>query len=547
MLKNLFKQGARRTQCVVAATALCLMCLTASGCAQNSSSAEPSSAKAETKPSAVTGLPKTDMSKWRYHAEYDLYYQLGLDYCEKPADTRYEQLSVFVPAAYVNAKANGDGTYTCEINKKAEINGYTAADAPMVMPVFTEGYAAAEALTEDTMNRDPGFTEMMSEYTSQGFVYIHAGCRGIDEGAPLGAADLKAAVRYVRYSDDVLPGDAENIFAFGMSAGGAMASVLGASGNSPLYTPYLDAVGAVQGVSDAVAGVMAWCPVTDLDTANAEYEWMMGCTRQGRSEALNNISAKLAGAYAEYVNSAGFSDDSGKPLTLEKSQSGIYQAGSYYDTIRSVIETSLNNYLADSGLTGSAAQEYINTLNTGKQWITYDTATNTAAVSSIEGFVKACKNASELPFAFDWPGCENTLFGKTEGRGAHFDRILSGVLTELNSEYAAEYAADMNKTDSFGYTVEQRVNMYTPLYYLMKSRDGYGTAEAAKYWRIRSGITQPTTSLTTEVNLALALKHCDGVKNVDFETVWERGHERAERSGDSTENFIGWINSCIKK
>ena len=77
----------------------------------------------------------------------------------------------------------------------------------------------------------------------------------------------------------MLPGSAENIFAYGMSGGGAMASILGASGNSPLYTPYLDAIGAVQGVSDAIAGVMAWCPITDLDTANAEYEWMMGCTR----------------------------------------------------------------------------------------------------------------------------------------------------------------------------------------------------------------------------------------------------------------------------
>ncbi len=518
------------------------------GCGQQASkpATETTAETAAVTTAVVTNLAKPDMARWQYNAEYDLYYQIGIDYCEKPADTGYEQLSVFVPAAYLRAKANGDGTYTCELNEKGAINGYTAADAPIVMPVFTEGYSAAEALTEERLNGDKSFTEMLSEYTAQGFVYLYAGCRGIDEGAPLGAVDLKAAVRYARYSDDVLPGDAEKIFAFGMSAGGALASVLGASGNSPLYTPYLDAIGAVQGVSDAIAGTMAWCPVTDLDTANAEYEWMMGCTRQGRSKEWNEISDKLAYAYAEYVNGAGFTDENGSALTLEKSQSGIYQAGSYYDYIKRTIERSLNNYLADTRFTDGSAQDYINGLNAGKKWITYDKNTNTAVITSVEDFVKACKNASELPVAFDWPGCGNTLFGRSNGRGAHFDRILSDVLTELNSEYAAEYAADMELTDSFGTTVKQRVNMYTPLYYLLQSSEGYGSSQVAGYWRIRSGIRQPTTSLTTEVNLALALQHCDGVVSVDFETVWEKGHDRAEREGMSTENFIRWVNECVK-
>ena len=291
---------------------------------------------------------------------------------------------------------------------------------------------------------------------------------------------------------------------------------------------------------------MAWCPVTDLDTANAAYEWMMGCSRQGRSEEWNKISDKLAAAYADYVNSAGFTDEDGKPLTLESSQSGIYQAGSYYEYIKSVIERSLNNYLSDAKLTGSAAQDYINGLNADKKWITYDQSANTATVTSVEDFVKACKNASELPVAFDWPGSGNTLFGKSNGRGAHFDKILSGVLTELNSEYAAEYAADMNITDSLGTSVEQRVKMYAPLYYVLKSSEGYGTSAVARHWRIRSGIEQPTTSLTTEVNMALALQHCDGVESVDFETVWELSHDKAEREGDSTENFILWVKQCAK-
>ena len=285
------------------------------------------------------------------------------------------------------------------------------------------------------------------------------------------------------------------------------------------------------------------------DSNNASIISFLKSGGIGESEitvSVPQISDKLAYAYADYVNTVGFTDEDGKPLTLEKSQSGIYQAGSYYDYIKAVIENSLNHYLSDNKLTGSAAQEYINGLNADKKWIAYDQKTNTASITSVEDFVKTCKNASELPVAFDWPGSGNTLFGKSNGRGAHFDKLLSGVLTELNSQYAAEYAADMDLTDTFSYTVEQRVHMYTPLYYLLKSSEGYGTSTAAKHWRIRTGIEQPTTSLTTEVNLVLALMHCDGVADVDFETVWEQGHEPVEREGDSTENFIRWVNNCIK-
>ena len=217
-------------QKTAAVAAVCAMLVLQAGCAQ-----QPSESSAETTAAAtavVTNLAKPDMKRWQYNAEYDWYYQLGINYCETPADIKYEQISVFVPAAYVSAKENGDGTYTCKMNGKAVINDHTAANAPIIMPVLTEGYAAAEALTEDFVNFNKRFTETLSEYTAQGFVCVYAGCRGIDEGAPFGAADLKAAVRYIRYSDDVLPGNAENIFAYGMSGGGAMASILGASGDS---------------------------------------------------------------------------------------------------------------------------------------------------------------------------------------------------------------------------------------------------------------------------------------------------------------------------
>ena len=568
----------------------------------------------------VTNLSKIDMSKWEYNADDNVYYQIGISYCETPADSSYETLAVFVPGDYFSGTENGDGTYTCEINPDASVNGYSAKTAPIVMPIETPGYTAQAALTSYTS---------LTEYMEAGLVYVHAGCRGRDAGAPAGVADLKAAIRYLRYTDEDTPGDAERIFVFGMSGGGAQSAVVGVSGDSDLYTPYLEQIGAVQGVSDAVYGSMDWCPITNLDSADEAYEWMMGVTRSGLSEDEQAISDAMAAAFAEYINNLGIKDEKGSVLTLEESAEGIYQSGSYYDYIVAVIEESLNHFLEDTefpydssastgndggpggmggfgrpegngfggfggtdgetdgerefrgmdgnggfGGTGDGSYEendnisrtdtsngitisgtyetvedYIDALNANGTWVTYDAESNTASITGIEDFVTAFKSTSKNLGAFDQLDAgqgENVLFGYGDGNGAHFDAVLAEILNDLGNDYASDFASDLQKTDALGYTAEQRLNMYTPLYYLLDSEEGYGTSTPAKYWRIRTGIAQSDTSLTTEVNLALALENYSGVESVDFATVWGQQHVKAERTGNSTTNFIEWVNGCMK-
>ena len=274
-------------------------------------------------------LAKIDDTKWCYDETDDVYYQLGIAYCASPADADYEQLAIIVPAAYMQATANGDGTFTCSIDASGEVGGYTASTAPIVMPVNTPGYAAQAPMTEYTS---------VAEYTDAGFVYVHAGCRGRDAGAPAGVTDLKAAIRYLRYTAGNLAGDTERIFSFGMSGGGAQSALLGVTGDSSLYDDYLAAIGVVEGVSDAVLGSQAWCPVTSLDSADEAYEWMMGNTRTDLSDQEQTISDELITAYAAYINQLGLTDENGVPLTLEASADGRYQAGSYYDYMKEIIE-----------------------------------------------------------------------------------------------------------------------------------------------------------------------------------------------------------------
>ncbi|MDO5300289.1 MAG: subtype A tannase [Clostridia bacterium] len=566
-----------------------------------------------------TALPTIDASKWQYNEADGVYWQVGISYCANPADETYETLGVFVPSAYMNATDNGDGTFTCAIDAEATIAGYSAATAPIVIPVDTPGYSAMRAPTD--------YVSTVKSYTDAGFVYVMAGCRGRDAGAPAGVTDLKAAVRFLRYSAETLPGSTDRIFTFGMSGGGAQSALVGATGDSALYEPYLEAIGAVSGYSDAVTGSMCWCPITNLDTADAAYEWNLGLTRTGLDEQTQALSDGLVAAYGEYINTLGLTDADGLALTIDSVEAGIRDTGSYVEAVRSLIETSLNHFLEDTefpytpssgkgnfgggrngmpdladgeipdfngegpdgdergtlpdlnggqrgertltaedwengtvddgimrmqtqdsaaeAVTYETAQAYIDSLNADEPWIVYDSESNTATVTSVEGFVKACKPATKSVGAFDDLNCaqgENTLFGYGDGQGAHFDATMATLLE--NTEYADAFANDLARTDALGTSVETRLLMYTPLYYLNATYDGYQTANVAPYWRIRTGITQGDTALTTEMNLALALEAYGA--DVDFETIWAQGHVEAERTGSSTENFIAWVNACLE-
>ncbi len=217
-----------------------------------------------------------DNAAWQYDVENDVYWQIGVTYCLNPEAPEYEALGIYVPGAYMDAEANGDETFTCELNEAGEANGYTAATAPIVMPVNTPGYSAQAA--------PAGYNfDSIAAYIESGFIYVQAGCRGRDNGydeegnliysggAPWGVTDLKAAVRYLRYNEAVLPGDGTRIFTFGHSGGGAQSSLMGAAGDSELYLPYLESIGAAMTdtkgnlISDAITGAMCWWDVSTLN------------------------------------------------------------------------------------------------------------------------------------------------------------------------------------------------------------------------------------------------------------------------------------------
>ena len=140
-----------------------------------------------------------------------------------------------------------------------------------------------------------------------GYVVVSPGCRGRDNRrdgtyygkAPAAIVDLKAAVRYVRHNAGVIPGNVDWIVTTGVSAGGALSALLGASGNSRLYDPYLREIGAAD-AGDAVFASADFCPIMDLDHADMAYEWMYGTVPAGSGLVNQERSTQLKGAFAAY-------------------------------------------------------------------------------------------------------------------------------------------------------------------------------------------------------------------------------------------------------
>ncbi|MCD8316430.1 MAG: esterase [Eggerthellaceae bacterium] len=336
------------------------------GCSSESANtnAENSSTSTDSVSSTVTlsGDLALDQTKWNYDADNDVYWQVEVPYCTNPASLDYETLGIYIPGEYMDGTQNSDGTYTCSVNEAGSKNYWSSLTAPFVIPVNTAGYSAQAAPTTYSY-------QSVADYIEAGFIYVYPGCRGRDNGyaddgtleyaggAPWGVTDLKASIRYLRYNASYLPGNANSVFTFGHSGGGAQSAIVGASGDSELFTPYLEDIGAAmedasgQALSDATMGAMCWCPITSLDEADAAYEWMMGqySTSGTRAEGTwtKALSGNLAQSFADYINSLGLEKD-GIKLTLDPADDGIYTSGTYYDYIKDLIETTLNNFLSDN-------------------------------------------------------------------------------------------------------------------------------------------------------------------------------------------------------
>ena len=106
--------------------------------------------------------------------------------------------------------------------------------------------------------------------------------------SPATVTDTKAAIRYLRFNRKALPaGNTDRIVVTGTSGGGALSTLIAASGNNPDFFPYLYEIGAAgivknrdgsfssqEDVGDNVFACISYCPITDLAHGDAAYAWL---------------------------------------------------------------------------------------------------------------------------------------------------------------------------------------------------------------------------------------------------------------------------------
>jgi hypothetical protein len=434
----------------------------------------------------------------------------------------YQSMNIFVPERAVSDQKTA---IYLQVNNGGWFASYVAASV-------TDGAAFSSG------------TSQVGAALKAGYVFVNVGTRsrrlvaasGTQAGkAPTVAVDAKAAVRYLRLNDKVMPGSAERIVVNGTSGGGALVSILGASGNSRDHLPYLAETGAAgigrhgqSTLRDDVFAVVAYCPITDLGHANIAYEWMY--TTLGTRAAVNRNndpagSAQMAVAYADYQRSLRLRNNDGSRLTTDNMM----------DTVKAEVIRAAETFMKAGGTipglgesstytVGGVPTPFVN------DWIGVDNAARKVLSFDMERYLRFVASQAVLKAspAFDnagvptFPGgmSENTLFGAADQAYLNF------------SEFAWNQnavAGDGSGRDDTGYLwrdyvrlpgtlVGNQVKLIDPMRYI-NSR-----ADTAPYWYVRHGTRDRDTSFTVSINLARALAADSDVRNLNYRLAWDQPH-----------------------
>ena len=392
---------------------------------------------------------------------------LDIPYVNNPVEPEYQRLNIYVPEEYFHDQS---------------INGYTAKTAPIMMPNGVGGYMPGKQFIPANDSRH-GTPNVALYALSKGYVVITPAIRGrtLENGkAPALIVDYKAAVRWVRHNKENLPaGDVEKIISDGLSAGGALSSLLGATGNAKEYEPYLKEIGAEDERDDIFASVV-YCPITNLENADMPYEWIfngvntyyMGPARE-MDENMQAASEALKKAFPAYLNSLNL-----KGYTLDEEGNG---------TFRTYIE---NLYI-------SAAQKALDAGENvrGLDWLTVEGDKVTGADLNKYAVWATRMKAAPAFDSLNMASFENNEFGDK-----HF----------------TEYSFAHSTADKPAMADAEKIYIMNPMNFI-------GKADAAKHWRIRHGVKDRDTSMAIPALLALKLQAAG--YDADVAAVWNVPHD----------------------
>ena len=492
----------------------------------------------------------------------------GIVYVAHPAAPEAEQMNIFIPAAYFSG-----GT----------VNGYTAKTAPIFLPNGVGGYMPGEAGEPAIGGHGAEGPNAALTALARGYVVAAPAVRGRTtqdaDGTYVGKApaflvDYKAAVRYLRYNKDRLPaGDTEKIISDGTSAGGALSALLGATGNSADYEPYLQAIGAADERDDIFAS-MDYCPITNLEHADMAYEWMFSGVNEYHQGGAMMPMMPQAGGTSQGQPPMGKTFDGKPPFGAKPDgQPQVPSDAQATEATGAVTDRPANAPKETAGasvMTGRqmAASKALKALfpaygnSLGRKDADGTALTlNADGTGSFADFIDHVYMASAQG-ALD--GGDTTVTGLDwltvqDGKVVQMDRAKYAAWAtrlkatpafdkfDLSSGENDEFADSANTPKHFTAFSAQRSDKDgamadAALIRLMNPMDFIGskTATVAPHWRIRHGAKDRDTCLAIPALLALSLQNAG--YDVDFAAPWGKGH-----AGDyDLDELFDWADSLCK-
>ncbi|EKA70920.1 subtype B tannase [Acinetobacter baumannii] len=402
-----------------------------------------------------------------------------------------------------------------------------------------------------------------------GYIVVDVGTRGRGirsyDGtwagkAPAVIVDAKAAIRYLRLNDTLLPGSAEKIIITGTSGGGGLISTVAASGNSPDYLSYLAEIGAagVRGsgtsltstVKDNVFAVVAYCPINNLANADLGYEWQYNTSRNDSNTGnLNGVSysagpqltasKEIAEKFPMYLQTLNLKLPNGQQLTAENMP----------DQIKEQIKSEIERQLAKGTPVPNFGENFVSSKATlVNDWLKHDGSKVTEI--DYQKFLNyvAANQALKTVVAFDAVGVngntaisgETNLFGDSQNEYNNFTQWS----WDHNSKTADGSGQDdtglswenyLNSNSSTANLLKDQLKMVNPIAYLNT------TTDTAPYWYIRHGMLDRDTSFAMQMILYYAVTNDPKVKDTNFKLPYLTGHA----GNYDVQEAFKWINEKL--
>jgi hypothetical protein len=504
----------------------------------------------------------------------------------------YQNMNIFVREADA---ARQDNAILLNVNNAGWLASYQGGKGGWngTDPITAANYTGADIVNGGTYVSTSD-TDKRGAALKRGFVYVNMASRsrgatapagvysdGIYQGkAPAAIVDAKAAVRFLRLNDSLMPGTANRIVVNGTSGGGAQSTQLGATGDSADYLPYLQAAGAAgidasgkSSISDSVYAIVAYCPIQDMGSADLAYEWMFnvlstralvsadqkaGLIVDANGNELVRASnpdpagsAALTSRFVTYQASLGLKNDDGTALTADNMlaalQTEIKKAASaYVKAGKTLVAYNAFGSAAANGVAGGSGTLYYR-----NDFIDVDSGgtVRTFNMSNYLKFVAKQARLKAVP-AFDQLGQTRALAATptadTTRAGAVINGNYSGGESNLFGTAAqgysnfTEYAWNNNNGGDAVNAVQSDVGLsntgYTwaanpqqafllNQYKLINALPYVGKTDGiTTHWRIRVGARDRDTSFTVAYNISRALKADSKVKDVDYALAWDQGH-----------------------